>query len=418
LSESRSGITRRDALQGVAALGLGAGLDHALFGSRGVGASSRRGIEPTVAQAAVPFHGANQAGIATPAQDYLCFAAFDLTTDAADELRLLLQQWTAAAAAITAGQLYTPASQQEDEAPEDPGEALELGPARLTVTFGIGPGALERTGLTSRKPAELRPLPSFQGDDLEPARSGGDLCVQACAEDPQVVFHAVHLLARVASSAAVLRWSQIGFGRTSSTSTSQKTPRNLMGFKDGTANIRAEEEDAMNRFVWVKRGDGPAWMAGGTYLIVRRIRMLFDVWDTTTLEGQERVFGRYKVSGAPLGAAGEFDPIDLHATRNGEPVIPASAHIRLASPQYNAGQRILRRGYSYSEATEAGTGEIDAGLFFIAFQRSPSRQFVPIQRRLAAEDALNHTTVHTSSAIFACPPGVTPGGFIGEGLFR
>lgn len=400
------------------ALGLGAGLDHAVFGLLGLGASSRHRPAPTAAQGAVPFYGAHQAGIATPTQDHLCLAAFDLTTDAVGELRLLLQQWTAAAEAITTGKLYTPMPQQEDQVPEDPGEALELGPARLTVTFGIGPGAFERTGLASRKPAELRSLPPFPGDDLESARSGGDLCVQACADDPQVAFHAVHLLARVASGAAVPRWSQIGFGRTSSTSTSQKTPRNLMGFKDGTANIRTEESDAMNRFVWVKRGDGPAWIAGGTYLIVRRIRMLFDVWDTTTLEGQERVFGRYKASGAPLGEASEYDPIDLHATRNGEPVIPANAHIRLASPQYNAGQRILRRGYSYSEGTEAGTGDIDAGLFFIAFQRSPSRQFIPIQRRLAAEDALNHATVHTSSAIFVCPPGVAPGGFIGEGLFQ
>jgi deferrochelatase/peroxidase EfeB len=173
----------------------------------------------------------------------------------------------------------------------------------------------------------------------------------------------------------------------------------------------------MDDYVWVQRADGPSWLAGGTYLIARRIRILFDVWDATTLEGQQRVIGRQKLTGAPLGRSNEYDPLDLDAERDGEPLIPANAHVRLASPQANSGQRILRRGYSYSEGIEPGTGEIDAGLFFIAFQRSPSRQFIPIQRRLAASDALNRHTLHTSSAIFACPPGARPGGVIGEALF-
>jgi deferrochelatase/peroxidase EfeB len=189
-----------------------------------------------------------------------------------------------------------------------------------------------------------------------------------------------------------------------------------MGFKDGTDNIRAEDTDAMERFVWVQRGDGPGWIEGGSYLIVRRIQILFDVWDATSLEGQERVFGRKKLSGAPLGESDEYDPVDLSAKRNGEPVIPANAHIRLASPSYNDGRRILRRGYSYSEPSEPGSGQIDAGLLFICFQRDPG-QFIGIQRRLAASDALNHHTLHTGSAIFACPPGAKPGGFLGEGLF-
>jgi deferrochelatase/peroxidase EfeB len=191
-----------------------------------------------------------------------------------------------------------------------------------------------------------------------------------------------------------------------------------MGFKDGTDNICAEDTQAMNEFVWVQDGDGPAWMAGGSYLIARRIRILFDVWDATALEDQQRVIGREKLSGAPLGGESEYDPVDLQATAaNGELEIPADAHIRLAGPHANQGQRILRRGYSYSESVEPGSGQIDAGLFFIAFQRSPTRQFIPIQQRLAAADALNKHTLHTSSAIFACPPGAQPGGFIGEGLF-
>ena len=191
-----------------------------------------------------------------------------------------------------------------------------------------------------------------------------------------------------------------------------------MGFKDGTDNIRAEDTTQMNDYVWIAPGDGPAWMTGGTYLIARRIKILFDVWDTTSLEGQQRTIGRDKLTGAPLGSNSEYDPVKLTATAsNGELLIPANAHIRLANPQNNNDQRILRRGYSYSEPIEPGSGQIDAGLFFIAFQRNPQRQFIPLQRRLAAYDALNHHTLHTSSAIFACPPGTSPGGFIGDRLF-
>ncbi len=371
----------------------------------------------------MPFYGAHQAGIATPAQDYLSFAAFDLTSEAVEGLREILEQWTAAAALLTAGQSYQPFPQELSQPPEDTGEAIGLDPAQLTITIGFGPSLFgspgqDRFGLAHLKPPLLQPLPPFQGDDLDPNSSGGDLCVQACANDPQVAFHAVHLFSRIASSVASLRWAQLGFGRTSSTSQAQVTPRNLMGFKDGTDNIRAENTTEMNDYVWVQPADSPAWMTRGTYLIARRIKILFDVWDSTTLEDQQRTIGRDKLTGAPLGSKSEFDPVELSATAtDGEPLIPANAHIRLANPQNNDGQRILRRGYSYFEPVEPGSGQIDAGLFFIAFQRSPERQFIPLQRRLAASDALNHHTLHTSSAIFACPPGASPGGFIGDGLF-
>jgi deferrochelatase/peroxidase EfeB len=371
---------------------------------------------------AIPFSGAHQAGIATPAPEFLDFAAFDLTSPSVDDLREILKGWTAAAAALTAGGIYEPTSEDEKEPPADTGEALGLGPARLTITIGFGPSLFgsrgqDRFGLAGRRPVVLNELPPFRGDSLDPNRSGGDLCVQACAEDPQVAFHAIHVLTRAAGGAATLRWAQQGFGRTSSTSRSQPTPRNLMGFKDGTENVRAEDGDAMERFVWAQPSDGTAWMAGGSYLIARRIQILFDVWDATSLEGQEQAIGRKKVSGAPLGGQDERDVVDLSAKSNGVPTIPTDAHIRLAHPDYNDGQRILRRGYSYSEPPEPGSGQIDAGLFFICFQRNPERQFVPLQRRLAASDALNRHILHTASAIFACPPGVKPGGFVGEGLF-
>ncbi len=403
-------------------LGIGAGLDHVITKSPQTGAAQSSGTESNV----VPFYGAHQAGIATLAQDYLSFATFDLTSETVEDLRGILQQWTAAAALLTAGQSYQPNQpnlQEPSQPPEDTGEAIGLAPARLTITIGFGPSLFgspgnDRFGLAHLKPAELQPLPPFQGDSLDPNSSGGDLCVQACADDPQVAFHAVHLCSRIASSAASLRSSQLGFGRTSSTSQAQTTPRNLMGFKDGTDNIRAEDTAAMDDYVWVAPGDGPPWMTGGTYLIARRIKILFDVWDTTSLEGQQRTIGRNKLTGAPLGSHSEYDPVELSATASdGELLIPAEAHIRLANPENNNGERILRRGYSYSEPAEPGTGEIDAGLFFIAFQRSPQRQFIPLQRRLAASDALNRHTLHTSSAIFACPGGASPGGFVGDRLF-
>ena len=412
----RRGITRRGALVGATLLGIGAGLDHVL----GRSDSENHGTKPTNAD--VPFYGSYQGGIATPAQEFLDFAAFDVTSSSGDDLRDILKQWTAAAAALTAGRPYEPSPEGTDVAPTDTGEAVGVGPSRLTITIGFGPSLFgargeDRFGLAGKRPRKLAPLPSFRGDSLDPDRSGGDLCIQACADDPQVSFHAIHVLARLASGAATLRWTQQGFGRTSSTSRSQPTPRNLMGFKDGTNNIRAEDREAMDEFVWVQPSDGPTWMAGGSYLIARRIQILFDVWDGTSLEGQERVIGRKKLSGAPLGGHDEYDPVDLDAKKGGESVIPADAHIRLASPHESNGQRILRRGYSYSEPSEPGSGQIDAGLFFICFQRDPGRQFVPIQRRLAASDALNHHTLHTASAVFACPPGCKPGGFVGEGLF-
>jgi deferrochelatase/peroxidase EfeB len=413
----RAGITRRGVLAGAALLGIGAGLDHVLSPQSSSSSSADGESDRPVA-----FYGDHQAGIATPTQEFLNFAAFDLTAESAEGLRSLLVDWTAAASALSAGAPYAPAPEADSQPPSDTGEAIGLGPSSLTITFGFGPGLLgfggrDPLGLGDRRPRSLEPLPTFRGESLDPERSGGDLCVQACADDAQVAFHAIHVLTRIAGTSATLRWQQQGFGRTSSTSKSQATPRNLMGFKDGTENIRAEDTGAMDDYVWVQPGDVPAWMEGGSYLIARRIQILFDVWDSTSLAGQERVIGRKKRSGAPLGTERENDPVDLDASSGGELVVPADAHIRLASPRYNHDQRILRRGYSYSEPPERGSGQIDAGLFFICFQRDPRSQFIPLQRRLSASDALNHHTLHTSSAIFACPPGAKPGGFVGEGLF-
>jgi len=330
-----------------------------------------------------------------------------------------MREWTTAAAEMTAGRMVgTAAGNREQLAPpDDTGEAFGLPPSNLTITFGFGPGLFDRPGLglADRRPAELQPLPTLPGDQLNGLESDGDICVQACADDPQVVFHAVRNLARIGRGTVTMRWSQLGFGRTSSTIRSQETPRNLFGMKDGTANIKAEDGEAMDEFVWVD--SGPAWMRGGSYLVSRRIRMNLEVWDRSPLQDQEETIGRSKYSGAPLGSEDEFDPLPLEETgMDGKPVIPADAHARLASPQENGGVQILRRGYSFTDGVDESLGELEAGLFFIAFQRDPGKQFVALQRRLGVHDALNEYIKHVGSALFAVPGGVKPGGYAGEAL--
>jgi deferrochelatase/peroxidase EfeB len=368
-----------------------------------------------------PFHGEHQAGIVTAAQDKLLIAAFDVTSTARDDVVDLLAQWTRAARRMAAGLPVGTDNRDADAPPDDTGEADGLGPASLTVTFGFGATLFERDGvdrfgLNAKRPAALVDLPFFAGDEIEAARSGGDLVVQACANDPQVCFHAIRNLTRIGRGTVVLRWSQSGFGRTSSTDRVQVTPRNLMGFKDGTNNLVAEDATALRRHVWVGADDQPAWMRGGTYMVVRRIRMLLEVWDRSTLADQEATIGRVKETGAPLGKRRERDAVDLNLQADGELVIAGDAHIRLAAPELNRGARLLRRGYSFTDGINQVTNQLDAGLFFIAFQRDPRTAFIPVQQHLAT-DALNEYIRHTGSGVFAVPPGVQSGGSIGETLF-
>lgn len=407
---------------GAVAAGAGIGVAAAIEPNR-EGGSSKSGA----AGAAVPFFGAHQAGIITPAQDRLHFASFDVLTDDRERLVDLLRRWTAAAARMTRGEPAEARGAMDgplDAPPTDTGEAYGLPPSQLTITIGFGPGlfnrdGVDRFGIEARRPAALAELPHFPSDRLDPARGGGDLCVQACANDPQVAVHAVRNLARLAFGVAALRWSQLGFGRTSSTSTSQETPRNLFGFKDGTANLKAEEPKELDRFVWVGADDDPAgaWLAGGSYLVARRISMHIETWDRTSRREQEQIFGRDKLEGAPLSGGTEFTPLNLSADGPGGLKIAADSHIRLAHPDENDGNRILRRGYNFTDGSDH-LGRLDAGLFFIAFVRDPVTQYIPMQTKLSRDDSLMEYIVHTGSAMFVVPPGVTsPKGFIGETLF-
>lgn len=417
-------VSRRDALKlmavGAGGVAVGAGAvavareaDAPDSGDSGDGSGEHR---------TYAFRGEHQAGIVTPVQHHLYFAAFDLTAAASEDraaLAGLLADWTRYAEQLTRGEEVgdTGAIGGSPLAPpDDTGESLGLAANGLTLTFGLGPGlfAPGRLGLEDRRPALFEPLPSFAFELLDPVVSGGDLCVQACADDPQVAVHAIRNLTRLAFGRAQIRWAQLGYGRTSSTTRDQVTPRNLFGFKDGTANIHADETGDLAQFVW-SDGEGQPWFDGGTYLVVRKIQMLIESWDRVRLEEQEAIFGRDKGEGAPLSGGNEFTAVDLSmASTAGGKVIPDTSHVRLAHPESNDGVRILRRGYNYVEGNN-DLGQISGGLFFIAFQRDPG-QFIRLQNALA-DDALNEYIRHIASGMWAVPRGVREGESLAQDLF-
>lgn len=412
--DTAGGLSRRGLLGLVGAGVVGAGVASAVtYAATTTGTAASSG-----AAATYPFHGEHQSGIVTPAQDRLHFAAFDVGDITRAELEELLRDWSYAAsrmmAGLGAGELGAVAGAY-DAPPDDTGEALDLPPAGLTITFGFGPSLFDdRFGLGAKRPAALIDLPHFPGDSLVESLTGGDLCVQACSDDPQVAVHAIRNLSRIAFGRASLRWSQLGFGRTSSTTRAQVTPRNLFGFKDGTANLRAEDTALVNQHVWAGGSD---WMTGGSYLVARKIRMTIETWDRTSLREQETVFGRTKGDGAPLSGGTEFTDPDFAATgRGGAPLIAETSHVRLAHPSMNDGATLLRRGYNFVDGNDE-LGRLSAGLFFIAFQADPRTQFVPVQLALARNDAMNEYVRHVGSGIFAVPPGAARDSFVGAGLF-
>jgi len=382
-----------------------------------------------IRNATEPFWGNHQGGILTPAQGHTYFAALDLVATERDDVIKMLKQWAAAAARMTSGQTAEPLGQDITVPATDSGEAMGLPPARLTVTFGFGAGLFVKDGqdrykLAAQRPAALVDMPKFTGDQLVDTRTGGDLSIQACADDPQVAFHAVRQLVRLAYDAAQIRWVQTGF---SSNFGGKETPRNLMGFKDGTNNPSIQDPKLMDKFVWV--GDeGPDWMRGGSYMVARRIRIALEHWDRMNVAFQEQTVGRHKYSGAPLGGAHEFDKADYDAVdKDGNPVIPENAHVRLAAAVNNDGAQILRRPYSYNDGANFTAErwppwrqemEFDAGLFFLCYQRDVRTGFIKIFEKMSKLDMMNQFVTSTGGGLFACPSGVAEGGFIGQRLFE
>jgi deferrochelatase/peroxidase EfeB len=436
----KSGLGRRALLlRGGLAVGVGA-----VAGGLGVGFAERASADTSDSLAGTePFWAANQSGVVTDTQQHTVLAAFDVNTTEKSDVATLLKSWTQLAAEITAGQsvtvpIYTSAGTADANAyadatdastTDDSLEAYGLGPARLTLTIGFGRSLFvdakgaDRFGISPQLPEALVALPHFSGDQLTAADSDGDLYLQACADDPQVAFHAVRSIARIAPDVATLRWTQLGF----SPSNTGGTPRNLMGFKDGTINSNAHPPADLESVLWAG-SEGPAWLKGGSYLVYRRIRMALEHWDRLAPKDQEQVIGRQKLNGAPLGENDEFDALDLNAKGSGgQPVIATTAHVRLAAPQENNGAVIVRRAFSYNNGTTPFVErwppwrqalEYDAGLLFLGYQKDPRTAFVPMFTKMAEYDALNQFTTHTASAVFAIPPGATgPGDWVGRTLF-
>ncbi|MFG3440544.1 Dyp-type peroxidase [Nonomuraea sp. NPDC047897] len=429
-----------------------------------------RGTEPAVQlthaaapRGTEPFHGPHQAGIATRQQQYGFFAAFDLervdprsrkrltTAHVAANFQHLMERWTAVAERLTRGLPPGPNPIVRPGVPGDSGIADGLDPARLTVTFGLGPELFERIGQRERRPHRLAPLPRFGTDRLQRAWSGGELLVQICGDDAQVISRAFRAVRSRAPGLARLRWSQQGFLGLFG----DATPRNLFGHRDGTANPRPGTA-SFDKGVWAGP-DEPDWFAGGTYLVFRKIRMDLPKWDTTTAREQDLTMGRRRTDGAPLSGGHEFTAPDLTRTgADGERLIPPDSHVALVH-----GIPMLRRSYNYDYAVQAITEPIpdagkhahgdadhddadhdnadhddahhddghthdhsgsghdsyDSGVLFCAYLRDPG-EFVRAQRKLAAADRMNAFVRHTGSAVFAVPPGVKPGGSIAAALFR
>jgi len=378
---------------------------------------------------AEPFYGPHQGGIGTPQQTYTRFAVFDLDAKDRKEVISLLKTWTQAAARLTQGLPVEDFDQAADEPAGDSADAMGLSPSHLTLTFGFGPGLFtkdgkDRYGLAGKRPKALADLPRFPGDQLQEAITGGDLSVQACSDDPQVALHAVRELARLAEGIAHLRWAQDGFLPKSKPG---ETHRNLMGFKDGTMNPDTNDPKVMNQFIWAGP-EGSAWMRGGTYMVVRHIRIALEHWDKMKRSFQEQVVGREKYSGAPLGGQNEKDKLDLSANdKDGNPVIPENSHVRLSAPDENNGVQILRRAYSFDNNLSFTAErwppwrqgmEMDAGLLFICYQKDPQKGFVPLFEKMSRFDMMNQFLTHVGSGIFACPPGAKPGKYIGQELFE
>ncbi len=395
-------------------LWAGGGATAALGAGAAIGAGAALGVAGNPVSSASsdadpgsrlePFYGVNQSGIVSARQSHAAFAAFTLlpTTkrgDAARMMRLVSDD----AARLT----------QAQPALGDPEPDLARLPARLTITFGFGPTFFTRLGLQAAQPEGLVELPRYTIDRLQPRYGGGDLIVQIGADDPMAVAHALRQLTRTFRSFATRRWVQRGF-----TAAPGGRVRNLMGLIDGSSNPKPDEPD-YQKLVWST--GSPAWFAGGTTLVFRRIAMTLGTWDELDTSGKELAVGRRVATGAPLTGNLESDVPDLQAVdTSGLPVIPAFSHVARAKARTGT-ERFLRRSYSYDDSflnddSDRSDEDTGTGLLFASYQADIASQYLPVQQRLAENDAMNAWTVPIGSAVVALPPGCQPGGYIGEGL--
>lgn len=413
----QNGVSRRNLLKLV-----GVGSAGVAIGASGLtGVLTAVGANPFIdddqsAMNKINFYGKYQSGILTKGPEHVYFVSLNCVAKSKVELKEMFQLWTKQSVELMNGRFIEPNNTNTLLPPIDTGEATGLNASNLTLTFGVGPNLFmkKELGLQEMKPKELEDLPHFPKDQLDPQYVGGDICIQACADDPQVAFHAVRNLVRSARGKVTMRWSQAGFNSYEIKNNKKLTPRNLFAFKDGTVNPDVDNQKDLDEVVWLQPGESKNWMIGGTYLAVRRIQMHLETWDRTALSEQEATFGRHRDSGAPLGKTGEFDDMELNRRENGEPVVPAISHVHLAK---QVKDRMLRRSFSYSDGINPNTGAFDAGLLFISFQKHP-KQFINIQNSFGRVDKMNEYVTHRGSALFACFPGVEKGKYLGARLFE
>ncbi len=367
----------------------------------------------SVGAEAVSFHVKHQPGILQGLQARGHVVAFDLAAGAGRAQAVaLMRRWSQTAERLMAG---------EAAGQGDTGIAMDAGPSSLTITFGFGHSFFAKTGLEKLRPVGLDPLPSFSSDRLDKARSDGDLWVQIGANDALVAFHALRAIQKDAGSAAKVRWQMNGFNRSPGATSHPMTARNLMGQMDGTRNPKPSEPDFDQRIFVPASGsssENPAWMANGSYAVVRRIRMLLDDWEKLTVAAQEQVVGRRKADGAALSGGSETTAMDLEKVdAKGDLVVPINAHARISRPDQNGGAAMLRRPFSFHDGIDAD-GTPDAGLLFICWQADPLRGFVTVQRKLDRGDELSKYIRHESSGLYAVPGGAEKGGYVGQALLE
>lgn len=410
MSNQDNHIARRDFLK-LAGVG-GAGL---LIGSTGVGgtflASQYFAKDKTNVKNKVNFYGKYQSGITTEVQKHIYFVVLTINKMSTSDAKEMFKTWTNYSVHLMNGDPVKELGKNKLLPSPDTGETIGLDANRLSLTFGISPSFFDKVGLKKHKPDLLKDLPHFPKDQLDKAYTGGDICIQACSDDPQVNFHAIRNLIRVAKGEVSMKWSQTGFNSFKEKEGKIETPRNLFSFKDGTGNPATNKQSVMDKYVFIQDG----WAKNGSYLVARRIQMLLETWDRTSLGEQEATFGRHRHSGAPIGKENEHDEFDPNIKgENGERLIEKESHVSLAKQSKT---NILRRSFSYSDGINPNTGAFDAGLLFISFQKSPE-QFITIQNKMGASDKLNEYITHRGSGIFLCLPGVQEGGYLGETLFN
>ena len=399
-------ISRRDFLKKAGMVGAGAAIGasgaSAIFANMFSGKANQ-----VVGNEKISFYGEHQSGIATPVQKNVYFAVLDLHSTDREEIKQMFKDWTDYSEKLMKGELVAPELANHLVPPIDTGETVGLNPYRLTITFGISPSFLDKLKLDNKKMEEFKDLPHFPRDQIKDKYKGGDICIQACADDAQVAFHAVRNLVRKGRALITLKWTQAGFLPIGN---GKGTPRNLFGFKDGTENPKNNND--FKNVVWYDKNN---WLKDGTYMIVRRIQMHLETWDRTNLQEQENTFGRYKESGAPFGETDEFATIDINKKgSDGKPILPIDSHVYLAK---KAETKIARRAFSYSNGIDEVSGQFDAGLLFICFQKHPD-QFIKIQNSLGNDDKLNEYITHVGTGIFACFGGIKEGEYIGQKLFE